>query len=422
MMKLMVGYGERVITPPLGVDLCGYGFYLDRKAESVLDDLKVRTLVLKANRTTLVLASLDLIGLSVAESDGLRLKIAESLAVPRMNILLACTHTHSGPVTQALPGLGKMDVAYMKTMRASVVSAAEEAAAALRTASMSLAFEAIEPIGFDRRSKNFCGIDPILKTAVFQTAKQKIYLFNYACHGVVLGPEKRVSADWPGAVIRAVEQQGHRAIFLQGFCGDIDSVTQMNRWGKGTEDDLAFYGDMVARRLAKAERFVEKQDSAVLKATETRVSLPLRVYTKREIVRAAASFTKLYAQFPAGRRFAEEWKATALARLEEFRKAPVMTGVPVQAMAIGGLEIVGLPGEIFTSFGLALRKRHPRLMPVGYANGSVGYIPTRRAYKDPSDYAAWCAPMFYAVFPFTPDVGARLMGASRRLLGEISRS
>ena len=34
------GYGESVLTPPLGVELCGYGYYLERRAESVLDELK----------------------------------------------------------------------------------------------------------------------------------------------------------------------------------------------------------------------------------------------------------------------------------------------------------------------------------------------------------------------------------------------
>jgi hypothetical protein len=62
---LTAGYGARIITPPLGVDLCGYGFYLDRKAEQVRDDLKVRVLALKTKDQALVLASCDLIGFTV---------------------------------------------------------------------------------------------------------------------------------------------------------------------------------------------------------------------------------------------------------------------------------------------------------------------------------------------------------------------
>ena len=51
MSSLRVGYGEATITPPLGTDLTGFGFYLDRKAEKILDDLKVRALYLDAQET-----------------------------------------------------------------------------------------------------------------------------------------------------------------------------------------------------------------------------------------------------------------------------------------------------------------------------------------------------------------------------------
>ena len=30
--SLQAGYGEKTITPPLGTDLAGFGFYLDRRA------------------------------------------------------------------------------------------------------------------------------------------------------------------------------------------------------------------------------------------------------------------------------------------------------------------------------------------------------------------------------------------------------
>jgi len=42
MKKLMAGYGEKIITPPLGIELTGYGFYLERKANYINVILKVR--------------------------------------------------------------------------------------------------------------------------------------------------------------------------------------------------------------------------------------------------------------------------------------------------------------------------------------------------------------------------------------------
>ena len=36
MSGLRIGYGERVVSPPLGLDISGYGFYLGRKAGGVV--------------------------------------------------------------------------------------------------------------------------------------------------------------------------------------------------------------------------------------------------------------------------------------------------------------------------------------------------------------------------------------------------
>ena len=127
MSELRVGYGERVITPPLGVDLSGYGFYLGRRAESVLDDLKARAVFLESGGQRLILISCDVIGFTVEDADNLRAKITASLGLPRKDILLAATHTHCGPATMPLPGLGDMDAAYMDRLRTLVIEAAEEA-------------------------------------------------------------------------------------------------------------------------------------------------------------------------------------------------------------------------------------------------------------------------------------------------------
>ncbi|NTV81472.1 MAG: hypothetical protein HGA24_08630, partial [Candidatus Aminicenantes bacterium] len=142
MSELRVGYGERTITPPLGVELCGYGFYLGRRADSVLDDLKARAVYLESGGQRLVLVACDVIGFPVDEADSLRARIAASLGLPRPHVLLAATHTHCGPATQPLPGLGDMDAAYTERLRTLIIEAADEAAAAPAPAELSHALEA----------------------------------------------------------------------------------------------------------------------------------------------------------------------------------------------------------------------------------------------------------------------------------------
>jgi hypothetical protein len=417
--SLLCGYGEAAITPPRDADLCGYGFFLNRKAEHVGDPLKARALYLRRGEAAVVIVACDLIGLGVGMSDALRDEIGRRLGLPRAAVMLACTHTHSGPATVSMPGLGDAQPAYMALLAKRMAATAVRAEHDARPARASWAVETIEPIGFNRRTLDFRGIDADLKTVVLDRGGERIHLWSYACHAVVLGPRPSVSADWPGAAVRALEAEGRRGVFLQGFCGDIDPVSQRNRWGEGTKDDLAFYGCLAASRLIKAERYLRPIEAPAIRALESRVDLPLQIYDAPRIRRFAAAFADKYKAFPSGPRFAEDWMRRALAGRKNVGDDPFLRNVPVQAVALGPVRMAGLPGEVFSEYGPALRRGRDPLWPIGFANGVVGYIPTRRAYSDPTDYAAWCAPMFYQLFPFTPDVGARLASRVRTLLRRI---
>src|SRR5688572_32776554 len=71
--------------------------------------------------------------------------------------------------------------------------------------------------------------------------------------------------------------------------------------------------------------------------------------------------------------------------------------VEVQIIALGNeLAWVSLPGEVFVELGLAIKKRSPfkQTMLAELANGSIGYIPDRRAYAEGAyePISARCAP------------------------------
>jgi neutral ceramidase len=416
---LLAGYGERRITPRLGIELSGYGFYLNRRAESVLDELKVRAVALKAAKETLILVAADLIGFTVDFSDGLRRTVCRAANIPFQNVLLACTHTHTGPATQPLPGIGEVDIPYMETLAGAVSGAAADALADAREAEFSSGVEAVEPIGYNRRSGNFDGIDPYLKAAAFTRADGKIFLLNFACHAVVIGRQPQVSADWPGAAVRALEARGHRAVLFQGFCGDIDPVTNLNRWGEGTAEDLELYGTILADRAMKIDRTAARTASPALRSVERRIRVPLDVPPLGEIESRAAFFLEKNAGFPLADRFAKEWAKTAFERHGELAAKPSLDNVPIQAMSIGDMNLISLPGEVFAVYGLTLTREFPSLFTVGYANGNIGYLPSGSAFEDRGDYASVFAPMFYTVFPFNPDIAPLLAKTARELLSSF---
>ena len=420
--KPNAGYGEQTITPRLGIELTGYGFYLNRLAKSVADDLKVRVLFLESDGVRIVLISCDLLSFSVVYSDSVRKKIAERFGIPAQNVLLTCTHTHSSPATQSLLGIGEVDPQYVHRVGEAILEAVGVAEANMDESEFVYAFEAVEPIGFNRRTRTFEGIDPWLKVGVFRRALEKIYLLSYACHPVVLGRNEAISADWPGALIREMENAGHRALFFQGFCGDIDPVTNLNRWGEGDVDDLQLYGKILSERAFEAEAHAVFQRSVPLAAVEKRIDLPLDVYLKDAIQSEADRFLKSHGDYPSSERFIGAWKRMALEKHAEFQEKPFIDNIPIQVVSIGRLKMIGLPGEVFCGIGLRLQEAYRPVIPVGLANGNVGYLPTKSTYEKPDDYACSCAPKISSVFPFSRETETLLVRESCSLLDTIQES
>lgn len=417
-MNLSVGYGESIITPSLSlnVDLTGYGFYLDRKGENILSELKARALYLDDGNNRIVLISCDLIGFSIDFADTLREKIADRDGIEKKNITINCTHTHSGPTVQALRGLGEVNEKYIEEIKEKIISTVEYAKKDLRESRIYYHSEIIEPIGFNRRLRRFEPIDPHLNILLFERDDRNIFLINYACHPVVLGRTKDISADWPGELIRFVENQGNNCIFFQGFCGDIDPVTNMNRWGEGTKKDIELLGYILANRTSKAKIYGEEIKDIKINVIENRIKLPLQIPSKDEIKEEAKYWLWVYRDNKNAQRFIEEWLKEAESSYESLKENPYIDNVPIQGISIGDIRIIGIPGEVFCEYGLKLRERYPIILTFGYTNGLVGYIPVKDAYKNREDYAAYIAPKIFNIFPFSQDIEDTIVKEALRVL------
>jgi len=421
MSDLKAGYGERIITPHIGIELSGYGYYLNRRAESVLDDLKVRVLFLSKGSKRVALISCDLLGFAVEFTDTVRKQIALEHNMACRNIVIACSHTHTGPASQPLRGLGTPEPSYLTKVAAAILQAVKCAAADQKDANLKCRVETIEPIGFNRRKMNFESIDPLLKIAVFQREKEKIYLLNYACHPVTLGKSTAISADWPGALIKSMEKRSNRAIFFQGFCGDIEPVSNLNRWGQGTKDTISSYGDRLCKHVQTAERYAEHVDVASIETVEKRINLPLQVPQLSEINHEKQAWLEKAEGNRSFEKFIEEWAKEAEAKHDALTNHPRIEHVPVHGISIGALKILCGPGEVFCEYGLCQSKNHPLLFTFGYADGNIGYIPTKDAYKITNDYACYQAPKFYHVYPFSHEIESVVSKEFEKILIDISQ-
>ena len=99
------GCAQVVITPPLGVNLAGY--FHDRFATSVRDDLHARAVVLESGGARLTLISCDLIAPNARVTAAARELIQAECGIPPEGVLVCATHTHTGPAVGDLGAVAR---------------------------------------------------------------------------------------------------------------------------------------------------------------------------------------------------------------------------------------------------------------------------------------------------------------------------
>jgi hypothetical protein len=68
------------------------------------------------------------------------------------------------------------------------------------------------------------------------------------------------------------------------------------------------------------------------------------------------------------------------------RDWPAAIHTHVGVARLGDAMLVGVPGELYNQLGAAIRQASQHVLLLGYANGYIGYIPTRGAYTHGLDY------------------------------------
>src|SRR5256885_17271934 len=120
----MVGVARRVITPPPGVELAGLGYYLERKWQSVRDDLTATALVIGDGENSIAIVALDLMYNDAAFTKRIRDLAAAETDIKPTAICVNCSHSHNAPTAGLILGAGEQDWNYLN-------QAAEKAAEAV---------------------------------------------------------------------------------------------------------------------------------------------------------------------------------------------------------------------------------------------------------------------------------------------------
>src|SRR5512138_3846671 len=117
---LTAGVARRIITPPKGIFLIGYG---DRAKGNIgiHDDLTATALVLDDGTTRLAIVALDILTINEFIVDRIRARLTP------IEVLLCCSHTHSGPIAYADEKSSRLNREYIDSLVDNIVKAVEEA-------------------------------------------------------------------------------------------------------------------------------------------------------------------------------------------------------------------------------------------------------------------------------------------------------
>lgn len=389
-----VGIATGDITPSVGAPLCGFAARGLHTSTGVYHPLRTVAVAVEDGSTTVIVLSAEIVFFE-GIADRVRMGIAQATGVPGDRILLVGTHTHCGPAMrpQDADRHGWVDQDYVHhavTVMARTAHTAWKNRYPARLefgigrASFAVSRRKPDPAGGGRV---LWAPDPegphdhevsILAVRSLDGVVRGI-LFSYACHPTSRGG-LRIGGDYPGFACDRIEESFDNAqpCFLQG-CGadqkpmpaDPRATTFVPRSVEQTGEIGRELGDAVVRTIQAGGLRTVAGAMAMRRSVVDLRTEPLdRAMVASELSKPEMTFRK---------RWALHHQARLDAGLPEERDVPM----EIQTLRFGdSLAVVALAAEAVVEHALRmkreLRAHFADVLPLGYANAVIGYVPVRR--------------------------------------------
>ncbi len=426
---LRAGEGVVDITPPLGIELAGFHKPpgQERRVQAIRQPSETRALVLACGSTQLAICSLDILGVDQPMVERIQQAAAARTGIPAENIHVAATHDHSMPTFVRLRQWGGTSPEFMATVEQRTVEAIAAAQADLASAELALG-KCRAPGGSHNRTVKASEthldsefgpqstdaqrwLDTMLHALVFRRVGKKpdLVWYHFTAH-VVCYADEQAGPDWPGEVAREIHGQlGVRPSYLQGHLGDVNPGDGSD-WRGEIRQTVAAITPALKQAIADARPL----QVDCLRARHTTFQVP---FDMERFGQWLAEYRRDPSQCQSGAwvdaGFAADWF-----RGNEHRD-PGATHLPIAlgAIQLGPVGLVFHPGELYSYYGLAIRRDSPLpdTLVVGCADGSIGYLPDPTAYQN-GEYSALVVPKILDLPPFQPTAARELAAAAVALL------
>ena len=366
------------ITPSSSKWLAGYPA---RQSTGVHDHLFHRIVALDDGHTQFFLVASDLCLFAPGVYDEVTAQLKKEEGIAPVQVWWTVTHTHSAPEVGP-HGLGKVmmperythepDAEYTAFLQKALIDGIRQARAKLAPARLAVG-TGYSAANINRRARDVdgqisLGLNPDgpadrqigLIRLDHPDGSPIALIANYAMHGTALGPSnKLISGDAPGTVAAYVEEKlGAPMLYINGAAGNLAPI------------------------------YTVQADFAAAHITEFNVLLGDRILAANRAITTTTAQVHLR---PGGigvetpRRAGFGWDPSLGDYLQADKGQAGTIRLPVRFLIINDdIALWAAPVELFCEISMGVRDRSPfpHTFYFGYANGWLGYLPTRQAFKE----------------------------------------
>jgi hypothetical protein len=423
--SLKVGVGETIITPTEPTKM--RGFARSQVSTGTHDDLHARSLVVEdKNGDAAVLMTVALCGMTEDYLQKIREGITAQTGIPAGNIIVSCTHTHSGPnVGSSHDTVNKEEVdasmaslQYRTFLVDQCIASAVNAWNSRVPGRIGIASTRVLELGRNRRRLLYGGLHPDPEVAVIKVEDARGRLlgiaFNYGCHPSGIDWHNTLfTEDWPYYAIQGIKKQVGENVwvaFYQSAEGDISVGYNAELSAVGVDMPVRTYeyiehkGNQMAEAVLEALPGIETADNPDVSTAIDHFEYPLRTeypVTVEQAEREAAGIQKKLTEMEKNPDL-QGTRVLDAARVEMFQanqrlsiarryfsgeKQPATRSLEQLGIRIGDAVFVTFPGELFSEIGLAIKERSPRekTYVIGLTCGPGGYLPAAKEFRE-GDY------------------------------------
>ena len=412
--QLTAGLAVTDITPPSGYRMSGY--FSERLSTGTSNPLHAKAIVLRQGDASAAMVFCDIIGLSLEVTSRARRQAAERTGIPATNILIAATHSHTGPLYFGALRKHFHDIAvaehgsdpyekvnYADDLVEKIAGAIAQADAAAKPVRLEAGSTEQRNLSFNRRFHMKDGtvrfnpgvlnpdivrvagpIDPEVGMVLLREADGDndaiAAIVNFALHLDTVGGTK-YAADYPYYLEQSLrENNGDKFVLMfgTGTCGDINHIDVTKKERLKTD----YIGKTLAETVKAKTKSLEMIAEPSLAVRSGIVEAPLQHFGPEKVAWARENIKKVGTRELSFLKQVEAYKILAT-KMRRGRTIPL----EVQVFRLSrDVAIVGLPGEVFVDLGLAIKRASPfaTTLVIELCQDAPGYIPTKKAFAEGS--------------------------------------